>query len=346
MKNIMKAVVVVFVAMLMLSSTIGVANAVPEYVVNLSVGNPPNPGKLNWEGFPAFKEEVERLSEGRMEVKLYPGGQLGDFASVAKQIREGIIEAGEVPDGFVASMFPEIQVFSIPYLFVDYDVAYRVLDGPVAMELMDLMAEKTGLRVFRIAENGFRHFSNSKQEIRTPEDMKGLKIRTMSIPAHMQIVKDLGANPVPIAWQELYTALQTGVVDGQENAFYLVPIAKLDEVQKYIIADGHVYGTGMMIFNDEWYQGLPDDLKDVVQKAAQKSVEVNRSYSKSNNEEAVEYLKSKGIQIYFPTPEEKEQFRVLTQESGINWLRGEIGDEWVDKILAEVERVEKELGYK
>ena len=316
-----------------------------EYVIDVSVGNPPNPGLLNWEPYPAFKNEVAELSNGRMEVKLYPGAQLGDFGSVANQVKAGIIEAAEVPDGFIASLFPEIQVFSIPYLFVDYDVAYEVLDGPVGQELLDLMAEKTGLRAFSFLENGFRHFSNSTREIRNPADMQGLKIRTMSIPAHMQIVEDLGANAIPVPWQELYTALQTGVVDGQENAFYIMPIPKLEEVQKYVIADGHVYGLAVMIVNEKWYQGLPTDLQDVVRQAAIKATEVNRSFSEKNNADAVEYLRSQGVQIYFPNPEEKAQFRALTQESGIAFARKTVGDEWVDKVLATVEAAEKKLGY-
>jgi C4-dicarboxylate-binding protein DctP len=296
--------------------------------------------------FPAFKEEVERLSKGRMEVKLYPGAQLGDFASVANQIRAGIIEAGESPDGFVASLFPEIQVFGIPYLFADYNIAYEVLDGPVGQELMDLMAKKTGLRTFGFFENGFRHFSNSKREIRTPADMRGLKIRTMSMPAHMKIVEDLGASAVPIPWQELYTALQTGVVDGQENAFYILPVPKLEEVQKYVIADGHVYGLGLIIFNEKWYQNLPEDLKGVVRQGIAKATKVNRSLSVKNNADAVEYLKSKGLKIYFPSMEEKMQFRALTQKSGIAFARKTVGDYWVDKVLAAVEAAEKKFGSK
>ncbi len=318
----------------------------PDYVLNLSVGNPPNPGLLNWEPYPVFKEQVELLSKGRIEVKLYPGGQLGDFASVANQVRTGVIQGGEITDGALATLFPEIQIFSIPYLFVDHKVAYKVLDGKLGLDLMDYMAAKTGLRAFSFLENGFRHYSNSKREIRSPEDMKGLKIRTMSIPSHMQIVRDLGANPIPVPWQEIYTALQTGVVDGQENAFYLVPVPKLEEVQKFIVADGHVYGTAVMAFNEKWYQSLPSDLKKVVAQAARKATEVNRSLSETNNAKAVEYLKSKGVKIYFPTAQEKQAFRSLTQESGIQFVRKAVGDEWVDKVLTAVAQTEKELGYK
>ena len=280
-------------------------------------------------------------------MELFPNGQLGGIESMVNQVRHGVIQATDPAEGHFATTYPPIQVFSIPYLFPSRDVAWTVLDGPFGQKLADDMAATTGLRPLFWSENGgFRHYSNNVREIRSPADMAGLKIRTMNIPLHMEIVENLGASPTPIAWAELYTSLQTGVVDGQENSIATFLIPKLEEVQSHIVLDGHVYSVNTVVVNEAWFQGLPEDLQQAVEHAGRISLAVNRGLTVANELKGLETLREAGVSVYAPTIEEKRQFREATQDAAIEWLRGEIDPTWVDEMLAAVEAAEKELGYR
>ena len=178
--------------------------------------------------------------------------------------------------------------------------------------------------------------------------MQGLKIRTMNIPLHMKIVSDLGGSPTPIAWAELYTSLQTGVVDGQENAIATFLIPKLEEVQKYMILDGHVYSFVAIMVNEKWFQSLPKDLQNVVTQSAQISRMVDNTLCFLEEKKDIDELRKKGLDIYDPPIEVKAEFRRLTQAPAVEWLKQQkdIDQKWLDLLLKEVEQVEKELGYR
>ncbi len=317
-----------------------------EYVMIYGVVNPVKEYHHSWEPHFVFAEEVMRRSGGRIRVELHPGGVLGGIEDQIRQVQRGVIHATDPSEGHLAPIFPDIQVVSIPYLFASEEVAWRVLDGPFGQDLAEHMAATTGVRPLYWSENGgFRHYSNNVRRIQSPEDMRGLKIRTMNIPLHMEIVKALGASPTPVAWLELYTALQTGVVDGQENAIPTFLVPKLEEVQDYIVLDGHVYSVNTVIVNEDWYQGLPEDLQNVIQQAALVGLTVNRGCTRMTEVKGLEYLAEYGVDIYAPTPEEKEAFREATRPV-IEWLRNEIGDYWIDYVLEETAKVEEELGYR
>lgn len=317
-----------------------------EYVMKIGIANPKRDFHHSWSPHLVLKNEIEVRSGGRIKVELYPGGQLGGIESMVNQVRQGVIQGCDPSEGHFAPVYPEIQVFSIPYLFAEREIAWKVMDGPFGQKMIEDMAQKTGLRALHWSENGgFRHYSNSKREIRSPKDMEGLKMRTMNIPLHMKIVSDLGGSPTPIAWAELYTSLQTGVVDGQENAIATFLVPKLEEVQKYIVLDGHVYSVNTVVINEKWYQSLPDDLKRVIQDAQRIALAVNRGLTVTNEVMGMEYLRSKGVVLYKPTKEEKQQFKELTQASAIQWLKEKIDPAWVDGILEATKQAEEELGY-
>jgi C4-dicarboxylate-binding protein DctP len=317
-----------------------------EFTLKFGVGNPPRDFHHSWTPHVAFKDEVETRSGGRIAVELYPGSQLGGIESMVNQVRQGVIQATDPSEGHFATTYPPIQVFSIPYLFLTRDIAWHVLDGEFGQKMLADMAEQTGIRPLIWSENGgFRHYSNNVRAIKSPDDMAGLKIRTMNIPLHMEIVKNLGASPTPIAWAELYTSLQTGVVDGQENSIATFMVPKLEEVQDHTVLDGHVYSVNTVILNEAWYQSLPDDLKQVIDRAAEVSLTVNRGLTVSNELIGMDYLKEQGVEIYSPTLEEKRAFREATQEPAIAWLTEQIDPAWVDGMLDAVAAAEKSLGY-
>lgn len=215
--------------------------------------------------------------------------------------------------------------------------------------MIEDMAKTVGIRPLRFNENGgFRNYSNSKRPLRTAADMKGLKIRTMNIPLHMQIVKDLGASPTPIAWSELYSALQLKVVDGQENAVSTFRIPKLEEVQKYMILDGHIYSVTTYLVNEKWFKSLPIEYQNAIYQAADIAVQVRNSLCYLEERRDVEELRAMGVDIYDPPTDVKRGFQQLTQESAIKWLRSQekIDGKWIDMLLEETAQIEKELGYK
>lgn len=294
----------------------------------------------------AFKEYVERETGNQIQVNISPGAALGNTASLQEMTMKGEIEAtASHTEGTIAIVYPNIQVISIPYLFDSVDQALEVFRGEFGNRLYEDMRKKTGLRVIGIWDNGgFRNFSNNKRPIRTPEDMKGLKIRTMDIPAHMELVRSLGAQPTPISWKELYTALQTGVVDGQENAIPTIIIGSIYEVQKYLCLDGHVYTQLHLMVNDEWFQGLSKEHRQVVLRAGEKAGYIGERGTRIYREIG-EALISKYTEIYHPTLEEKEMFRKLTQEPVLKFIRKAVEGPWVDEVLAAAESAKKKLGY-
>ena len=319
----------------------------PLYTMKIAVSNSPKEYHYSYSPFLVFKNEVEARSNGRIQVLLFTGGQLGKVSSIINQVRRGVIQGGDCNTGHLSRTYPPIQVLSIPYLFEERDIAWNVLGGPYGDMMIENMAKQTGIRALYWGEGGgFRHFSNSKRTIRTPDDMKGLRIRSMNSPFFMELISNTGASATPIAWKELYTSLQTGVVDGQENSIATFLTPKLEEVQNYITLDGHVYSITTLIINEKFYQGLPDDLKQVVQSAALMARAANYGITVVAESNGLEYLRGKGVEIYKPSKEEIQLFREKTQPSSITWLRTEFGDALVDDLLAATREAKEELGYR
>lgn len=316
------------------------------YVMKVAIGNPEKDDHFGWTPFEVLKQEVEALSDGRLRVELSAEMMGKSSLETIAMVREGIVHAHDFADGHIATLYPPIQVLSIPYLFSEMDIAWKVLDGPFGRRLIEDMAEKTGLRpLYWIENGGFRHYSNNKRAVHSPQNMKGLKIRTMEIPLHVKIVSDLGGRAVPIDWANVYEAIEAGIVDGQENSIGTFMIPKFENIQKYIVMDGHVYGTYTLLMNDAWYRSLPPDLKAVLNRAKRVSARVNRGLAVSNELAGIKYLKNKGVTIYTPTQDEKRQFRELTRNSAIEWLNTHVGHAWVNDVLQATRDAEKNLAY-
>ena len=220
----------------------------------------------------AFKGAFEKSTGGEYTVELYPNGVLGDAASTMEQILMGTLTGSTPADGALSAFAPDIQVFSIPYLFDNPTIGYDVMDGPFGQALIEKIASETGFRIIASYDNGgYRNFTNSKREIRTAEDMKGLNIRVMDSPVYLELVRSLGASGTPIAFMELYSALQTGVVDGQENSAVTTLGASLNEVQPYCTLDGHLLGWAFLTIGEDWYQSLDDATKAAVDEAGREA---------------------------------------------------------------------------
>jgi len=323
---------------------IPVSAAEKPIIIKFAHGDPPDPIKGSAHGDAVtFKHLVEAASGGRIKVEIYPANQLGSEREQLEGVKMGTIEMCNVSEGTVPGFFPEILVLGIPYLFESAPLAWKVLDGPFGRDLMEEMRKKTGIRCLTITENGFRNFTNRIRPIKKPEDMKGLKFRTMENPAHMEMVRALGADPTPIAWGECYTALQQKVVDGQENPISLILVMKFYEVQKYLTMDGHIYSIDFTFINDAFFQKLPKDLRRIVEDAARVAGTTHRGIQQYTSAIGVDELKQKGMEIYVPTPAEIEAFGKATQPRVTEWVKQKVPQKWIDYLFREIKKARAEL---
>ncbi|NTZ19329.1 DctP family TRAP transporter solute-binding subunit [Paenibacillus sp. JMULE4] len=283
-----------------------------------------------------FKKEVEAKSNGAIKINTFPASQLGGEREQIEGVQLGSLHMAAVSTGPLPGVFKDSMVFDLPFLFNNEEQAYTVLDGPVGQELLQNMAAQTGIRGLAWGENGFRHFTNNIRPIQKPEDLKGLKIRTQENPLHMDMVKALAASPTPMAFGEVYSALQQGVIDGQENPISLIESMRFYEVNKYATLDGHVYSPYVLMINDAFYQTLPQDLQKVLADAAKNWSTVQRDLNKKQVDAGVETLKQKGMNIIELTDEQKEAFRNATK-SVYDKYRNELSSGLIDKVLQAAE---------
>ncbi len=254
-----------------------------------------------------FKKEVEEKSNGRIKVEVYPNGQLGGDRQTIEALNLGTLEMC-IPGGTVLSGFvDDFEVLDLPFLFKSKEDAFKVFDGKVGDELNKKL-EDIGIVNLGYGENGYRHVTNNKGPITKPEDLKGVKIRTMENPIHMAAFKAFGANPTPISFNELFTALQQGTVDAQENPIPIIYTSKLYEVQKYLTLTGHVYTNCPYLISKTFYDGLPEDLQQVVREAAADCITAQRKMCNDQEQEYLEELKASGMEINELTDEQKQAF--------------------------------------
>jgi len=296
-------------------------------------------------GAVAFKSYVETASGGRIRVDLYPGGQLGGEREIIEGVQFGDIEmGGSISDACTSTIFPMAQAWTIPYLFKNYAVAFEFGKSALMDELIEQMADEQGVRVLGITDIGFRSFTNNVRPIQGPEDLAGLKFRTMEGPAYIKLVEALDASATPIPIHEVYTSLQTGVVDGQENPPWVVRAFKFYEVQDYLTLDGHVYCYSFTVINEDFYQSLPEDLQRIVREGVEIAALIHRGMVLSINFSVLDFLKEEGMDIYQPTPAELNAFKDATGPAVLSWLRTVVDPDLVDRVLETVADIEEELG--
>lgn len=258
-----------------------------------------------------FKSLVEAGTNGAVTVQTFPNGQLGKDSEALQQVKGGVIESGIHSVGGFASAYPLIGVLDVPFAFSNISQTYAVFDGPFGDKLAADIEAKTGLHVLGFGDSGgFFHISNSKRPIHTPEDMKGLKIRTMGLDTHKAIISAMGGQPAAISWSEVYTALQTGVADGQMNPIPIISFAKFQEVQDYLTLTGHIFAPYVWVVNNTFWESLSDDEKAVVNYAAKSAIVAGRGMGRvieASDRGLIELGKT--MQVNALTPEEKDTFQ-------------------------------------
>ncbi len=242
-----------------------------------------------------FKELVEARSEGRIAVKIYHSKSIGNETEILQQIQMGTIQMGIVTVGPFDTFDPIVRVINYPFLFRDNDQADAILDGPLGAEILKSL-ESSGFKGLCFSENGFRNLTNNKRPVRSPDDVDGLKIRVMSSALHKTIWQSLGANPTPMPWP-IYTELEQGVIDGQENPLWVLEVYKFYEIQKYMTLTRHVYSAHIDVASLKWWQTLAAADQTLIRETVCEAARYQRRDNRAKNAARLELLKTEGMQV-------------------------------------------------
>lgn len=267
--------------------------------------------------------ELAEETDGRISIEVHSRGELGGERDMFDLMQVGAIEMGVTGSVIVSSVAPEYGVLDAPYLFNSPEHLAAVMDGPIGDELKKVILERKGIRIIGRMDRAPRHLTTGGTEVRTPEDMDGLKIRMREIPAQIQAFRKLGASPVPMAFGEVYTALQTGVLDAQENPLDIIMGTSLYEVQDTITLTGHVREVQWLIVSDLWWNSLSADDRELIQSAADKSMSWGQDKVYQADAALVDKAKAAGLTVIELTPEQRAEF-----SEGVSDLPKAFEDTW------------------
>lgn len=290
-------------------------------------------------GLVKFKEIVEEKTEGAIKVETYHSGQLGDDRTMTEALQLGTQEVTIPSTAPLANFVQDFSVFDFPFLFPNEQVADAVLDGPVGQGILEKL-EGQDLVGLAYWENGFRNVTNSKRAIATVEDFKGLKLRTMENDLHLEAFRALGANPTPMAFTELFTAMQQGTVDGQENPYATIYLQKFYEVQDHVSNSNHIYSPFVFLMSKSFYDGLTEEQQQIVRDAAVEAGQYERELNREANATYLADLQEAGMTYTEISAEERQKMVDLVRPV-IDKYSEKIGKDLVDSVYKAIEEASK-----
>lgn len=313
------------------------ANDVKERSIKLSyVTSKDSPYGL---GVAKFAELAAAKSGGKLKVRGYSDGQLGAEVQSISAAQGGVLEMSLVSTAAAAGNVKELALFDFPFLFNDEREAHAVLDGPVGRQLLDKFTDR-GLIGLCYWEVGFRHVTNSRRPVTKLEDFKGLKIRTIQNPVFVDVFSALGANPTPMAFTEVYTALESRAIDGQETPYNIVYTSRFHEVQKFLSATGHIYGPGVMLVGKRFWDQLSGDERKILQDACAEARDFERKAVRDLDARVLTEMQAKGLTVNTISPAERARMREAVKPV-IEKYTAVVGPDLVKQAYAEIERVRK-----
>ncbi|WP_129138648.1 TRAP transporter substrate-binding protein [Modicisalibacter coralii] len=291
----------------------------------------------------AFEKYVEFHSNGEVDVQLLHGGVGGD-REILENVRNNIFQMTATTDGALASFYPKVQVFSVPYLFNSTRSAMTFMnEAPIMDDFVADVEAQTGLRIVGFAADGFRNFVNNVRPIKTPEDVKGLKLRSMESPVMISLMKSLGAAPTPIPFPESAMAIRQGVVDGGENPPSTVINGGWADVIKYMSLDEHIFSAVFVYVNPDFLDGLSSQSRAAVLDGVQLYDAIMLAGKGEGYLDDTQKIRDMGVEVYVNSPEEKAQFREVTQQPVLDFLSEQLGADYVDDFVAAVRKTEDSL---
>jgi len=324
---------------------VGASNSVaaPELVIQAVTHDPAqNPyDNLKKATLLVFSDYLRKITAGKIDCEL-AFGTLGGDQEVFQQTMMGTINVALTTEGPPGSVFPSWNVINIPYLFENEFIADYVFDGWFGKEFAEAFRQKSGLKVLAFNSNsGFRHIINARHPITKLEDLKGMKFRTVNSQAQMKMFELMGATAVPIAWGEVYTSVESGVIDGLNNNANGIFVGGLEGISKYITRDAHVYALGMTVANDAWFSTLTKEQQGQLIEAAQVSKWVSRVLVRIAEATGYAKLEKKGTKVTYYSLEEKERIKKIVQPKFMEWLKDQVDQKWIDKLMKAVKEAEE-----
>ena len=289
-------------------------------------------------GAQKFADLVGQRSGGKIKVKLYPSGTLGGEVAVISSIQGGIIEMSAMATSQLVGLDKDFAALDLPFLFRDEKEVDAVVDAPIGRKFLDKLPEK-GLIGLAWFEHGFRNLTNSRRPVTKLEDIQGLKIRVEQNPVAIDTFKALGANAVPMPFPELYTALETGAVEGQENPYSAIESSKLYEVQEYLSVTKHKYTPLILLLSKKFWDRLSDDEKKILQDAANEAAVYQRKVNRELNEKFLQSLKS-AMQVSEISAPEMDRLRAKVQPV-VDKYTQQVNESLVKELYAEIEKFRK-----
>lgn len=277
-----------------------------------------------------FVPMVEEGSNGNITVELYPNSQLGSVPENIEAMRIGGLEMCWASDAAIAGFVPEWNLVGLPFLWTSIEAAQNALDGDFGQYLDDLLEEKCGILDLGNADVGFRNITNSKKTITTPEDLKGIKIRTMTNELHVEYFTAIGAIPTPMSFSELFTALQQKTVDAQENPTSMIWNNKLYEVQKYMTVSEHVWSSAPIIIAKDFYESLPEEYQTLIADATLKTMERQREIITQQNADYQKNIADAGLEVTVLTAEQKAAFKKIAEDTVYKTAADKYGQDLID----------------
>ncbi len=325
--------------------------AAAQDTINIRATANSNENDEDYDGLVVFKNYVENASNGAITVELFIGTQLCSNGEECIQgVADGSIDVYVTTSGGAASAFPYIQIFDLPYLMSDDRIAEEVLTSTsITGDLRDRVLADSGdtVRLMTIGNTGgWRSFANTERRVEGPDDLAGLKLRTIQADLAIELTKAVGASPTPIAWPELFTSLQTGVVEGTANGITDIMSMKFPEAGlQYLTLDGHSYMGAIWVMNNEKFMGMDDDMKRVVVDGFAALQQATFASPKRKSIEAYEEFTAGGGDIYVPTPEQKQAFQAAA-EPVYDWFAQNVdgGEEILASFRAAIAEAEAEVG--
>lgn len=280
-------------------------------------------------GATKFAELLAEKSGGELQVRVFPGGQLGEETEVIQGVQNGIIQMTFIGHDPLAQFASITTLLSLPYLFNDHQHAFRVLDGPVGDAIEEQLASKN-LLVLGWGNNGARVYTNSRRPIEAPEDMAGLKLRSPENPVNLAITRAMGGTPLAMPYGEVYTALQQGTIDGQENAVINIYPARLQEVQKYMSMTHHLLSFTVLVVNRQFFESLSPELQEAMQAAADEALAYQHQHVENVTAEMIAEMEADGVQVNWP---DLEPFREATRSVHDEYIGKQFSRELYETIL-------------
>jgi TRAP-type transport system periplasmic protein len=277
------------------AALVAVAPAAAQGPIELKLGHVGEPGSIFQISSDEYAKRVNQKLAGKVKVVTYGSSQLGGDKELIQKLKLGTVDMA-VPSTVMTSEVDLYGIFELPYMVKDRDHMKRI-EQEIFWPALHPATEKKGLKVLALWENGYRHITNNKRPVRVPDDLKGFKLRVPEGKWRVKMFQEYGANPSPMKFSELFTALQTGVMDGQENPFTQIYSAKLQEVQKYLSLSGHVYTPAYLLVGKTKYEQLPADVRKVLEDTAKETQAFVYQTAQQQEGELLQKLKASGMQV-------------------------------------------------